>query len=174
MEHGPPPLPTPDPTPAATPASLVALYLKAIYRARENTGNAWHIMRFEPGSLGATDDPSRLPFRPPWLIITAWNPMSVPKSFEENVAAQARLIEAVNALGLPFHPAEGVDESTPPSWREESILVEGIEWKPALQLVRVFRQGAGVYCAGGRAGLLFAEPERWDVYPLRILGASSI
>ncbi len=153
---------------ARTPAELISLYLKAIYRAQHGPGGAWHEVRFDPGSMEPSDDPGRLPFKQPWAIITAWNPMSEPMPADWNAAAQGRLIEAVRALGLAFHPAEGVDASDPPAWREESILVEGLEWKPAVQLIRVFRQGAAVYCASGRAGLLFAEPERWDVHPVRI------
>ncbi len=155
------------------PVSLIEAYLKAVYRAHEGPGRRWHAMRLDPGSPLPSDDPARLPFAQPWAIITAWNPMSGRMPDAENDAAQARLVEAVRALGLRFHPAEGVDASEPPTWREESILVEGLEMKPAVQLMRVFRQRAAVYCEGGRVGLLFAEPERWEVHPLRIIQAGA-
>lgn len=151
---------------------LRSIYLDAVYRARESPGGAWRGFTFHPDATTPGDDPARLTFVQPWAIITAWNPMSERSRESDNIRAQGRLVEAVRALGLAFHPAEGHDGADPPAWREESILVERLELAAALHLLNVFRQRAAVYCASGKAGLLFAETGRWETHPIRILGAA--
>jgi hypothetical protein len=152
-----------------TRAQLEAQYVSAVYRALEEPAGRWHSFTFSPDPAAPPEDPARLPFEPPWAIITAWNPYSVPEPPEANQDAQRRLVAAIDSLGFRHHPAEGRSPDDPPTWREDSLLVEELEMQPALQLLKVFRQHAAVYCAGGKAGLLYADPELWKVYPLRIL-----
>jgi hypothetical protein len=147
------------------------VYLRAVYRARESPGGPWREFIFDADPTAPGDDPALLGFAQPWAIITAWNPTSERARESDNIRAQGRLVEAVRALGLTFRPAEGHDGADPPSWREESILVEKLELDAALHLLNVFRQRAAVYSAGGKVGLLFADTGKWETHPIRILEA---
>jgi hypothetical protein len=76
--------------------------------------------------------------------ITGWNPLGTACSPTENAAAQERLIETVNALGLEYLKGEGRGEigDWPP---EESLLIFGCSRSRAKQLGHRFKQNAVVW-----------------------------
>jgi hypothetical protein len=149
------------------PPALEAAYLRAVYSAPDISGR-WH--RFTFGGFG--DNPARLPYAPPWTIITAWNPRSVPASPADNHAAQDRLHAAIKAIGLDARPALGRDPADPPAWQEESLLIENIEVAVVVRLLREFRQHAAVYSDAQQVGLLYADTEEWRNHPVRLLPPS--
>ena len=65
-----------------------------------------------------------------WVLITAWNPDSKPRSREENDGAQERLRAELRVLSWPF--VEAVGELG--DWREESLLVMAPSADDALEL----------------------------------------
>lgn len=154
--------------------NLTASYLGAVYRVQDPRGR-WRAFTFDPGSDPPGDDPDSLGFAPPWIIITAWNPCSTPRSDEQNRAAHCRLLRAAHDLHRHTHPTESCDpaHAGDPSraWREEGLLIEHVPIEMAAMLLRVFRQNAGVYCARGRIGLLFADTLALRIYPMRMAPA---
>ena len=148
--------------------NLVASYLSAVYRVTDGRGHSHHFT-FDPEGTHPGDDPRALPFAEPWAVVTAWNPCSGVRCESENCAAHERLIAAVHALNRRMHPTASWDAANPGAWREEGVLIERCTRALAGLLLRVFRQHAAVYCAGGCAGLLFADPAEWRVCPLRLL-----
>ena len=78
-------------------------------------------------------------------VITAYNPYSVPTTEGANLAAQQSLIAAIDALGLHWFPASGIDPGG--LWpAEPSLLVLGIDIAQADVLAHRFGQNAYVYC----------------------------
>ena len=82
-------------------------------------------------------------------FITAWNPRSAPTPLEQNVAAMARLEEALTAHGWRWLHGEGVDPMG--DWPgEPSLFVPGLAERDAVALARRFDQHA-VVCAAADA-----------------------
>ncbi|MFT5644979.1 MAG: hypothetical protein ACI83P_002543 [Janthinobacterium sp.] len=78
-------------------------------------------------------------------VITAYNPYSEPTADATNVAAQKSLILAIDAMGLHWFPASGVDPDG--IWpAEPSLLVLGINIAQADALAHRFGQNAYVFC----------------------------
>jgi hypothetical protein len=81
-----------------------------------------------------------------WAFISACNPGSLALSASENATRHARLIEAVNQLGLQWHEGKGVADT--PGWpAEASLLILGISHGEALALAARFGQNAIVFGA---------------------------
>jgi hypothetical protein len=77
-------------------------------------------------------------------IITAWNPHSEPKSHDENVAAQQRLVAELDRRSLRHQPGHGADPmgTWPP---EDSRLILGIDLIVAAALGTEFQQNGIVW-----------------------------
>lgn len=102
-----------------------------------------------------------------WGFITAWNPHSVPRPDEENLAAQRQLLAALrgNDAVLAIHPGVGFGAM---DWYEPSLFVVGTDLVGADtctldRLCRVYAQDAYI-CGRGHA------PARLRVLPTRELG----
>jgi len=88
-----------------------------------------------------------------WAFVTAWNPGSLPRTAEQNAAAQTELVGAVAELGFKAWPGEGKADGG--GWREESLCVLGLDSASAVGLGRRFGQLAVVVGqVGGAAQLL--------------------
>ena len=88
-----------------------------------------------------------------WAFITAHNPCSRRLDDEENCRRHVDLEAAVLAMGLRYHPGEGVGEEG--DWpAERSLLVLGIDEQQAAVLARQFGQAAIVCGATGEAARL--------------------
>ncbi|MCX7056593.1 MAG: DUF3293 domain-containing protein [Pseudomonadota bacterium] len=82
-------------------------------------------------------------------FITAWNPLSVATSHDENVAAQVRLEARLRACGCVLIAGLGVDPTG--QWEgEESLLALGLELDTATLIAREFQQN-GLLWAGADA-----------------------
>jgi hypothetical protein len=77
------------------------------------------------------------------IVMTAYNPMSVPKTAAENDKAQNQLIEDINLQGFKYLPAEGVgmDGLWPP---EPSIFICGLNATEANEIAKKYQQAAFV------------------------------
>ena len=75
------------------------------------------------------------------VFISAWNPLSVPRSAGENDSAHARLLVALRADGHEAIEGWGRDPSG--EWpAERSLLVPGLALPRALELAQRFGQNA--------------------------------
>ena len=87
--------------------------------------------------------------RPTAAVVTAWNPASHRTPRRLNEAAQARLIAALDARGLPHFRSWGHDgsgEDGKDRWpAEDSRVVLGLELDDAARLGRRFGQNAIVW-----------------------------
>ena len=72
------------------------------------------------------------PFSEPVIVLTAWNPGSVPRAAELNAVAQDALESDLRAAGLVVLPAEGVGLDS--GWREGSAAVVGMDLAEAVEL----------------------------------------
>lgn len=89
-----------------------------------------------------------------WVVLTAWNPGSVPRSEPENAAAQRELGAALDRAGLVAWPARG--ESPGRDWVEDSLCVLDLDLEDARALARRFGQVAVVQGeVGAEARLVF-------------------
>ena len=91
-----------------------------------------------------------------WVVLTAWNPGSVPRTAEENADAQRALVAALERAGLVSWPARG--ESPERDWVEESLCVLDLDREQARALARRFGQLAVVQGErSGEASLVCAD-----------------
>lgn len=133
---------------------LVQAYVASLYRVFP-PGSAEHVLRighrhpaFDARLAGSG---SRA-----WVVVTAWNPGSVPRSEQENAAAQRALSETLERAGLVAWPARG--ESPGREWAEESLCVLDLDPEQARALARRFGQLAVVHGElGGEATLLLTD-----------------
>jgi hypothetical protein len=86
-------------------------------------------------------------------IITAYNPASMPRSDEENRAADQELMRHVRSLGVAFRRTEG--RGSDPSWTEPGFLLLGDVRPLLVELGLVFGQNAVVWVdSAGAASLV--------------------
>lgn len=78
--------------------------------------------------------------------LTAWNPGSTKLPMEQNIAAQARLVQEVAASGHRWY--DGTSNDPAGEWPQEpSVLVLGISRERARELARSYGQNAFLWCA---------------------------
>ena len=94
-----------------------------------------------------------------WAYITAFNPRSIPLTFEENERQHVELLHATQRLGCRTLGGHGVgDEGVWPP--EKSLLILGIDRYGAYELGRHFGQNAIIVGErGGPPELLSINPE---------------
>lgn len=83
-----------------------------------------------------------------YLLITAWNPASQPRSDAANQAADAQLVAEIDALGVVRHPAwaQGADGE----WHEPAWLVAEVDDATSEFLAREFGQAGILAWARGQ------------------------
>ena len=88
----------------------------------------------------------------PWAFVTAWNPQARRRPPAENLAAQRKLLAALqNQPGVAVHPALGVGTS---GWSEPSLFVAGVGIDVLDRLARDHGQLAYVHGEAGGVALL--------------------
>jgi len=133
---------------------LVQAYLGSLYRVFP-PGSAEHVLRI--GQRHPEFDARIAQSRSrSWVVLTAWNPGSVPRTEEENAAAQHALGAALAQDGRVAWPARG--ESPAQDWVEESLCVLDLVPEEACALARRFGQVAVVRGElGGEARLVLVD-----------------
>jgi hypothetical protein len=133
---------------------LVQVYVGSLYRVFP-PGSAEHVLRI--GECHPAFDACLAEFSGrSWSVLTAWNPGSVPRTEEENAAAQTTLTATLAEMGRVVWPARG--ESPERDWVEESLCVLDLDREQARALARRFGQVALVHGeVGGAAGLVLAD-----------------
>ena len=133
---------------------LVQAYVGSLYRVFP-PGSAEHVLRIGQRHPAFDACLAEVSSRS-WVVLTAWNPGSVPRTEEENAAAQRALTEVLERAGLVVWPARG--ESPGRDWVEESLCVLDLDREQARALARRFGQVALVHGeVGGEAGLVLAD-----------------
>ncbi len=95
-----------------------------------------------------------------FAFLTAANPGSEPLAEAENARRHARLLARVRATGLEAIAGES-REASGGGWREQSLLVVGLDREPALALARELGQLALLVGeVGGAVELLSTRPAR--------------
>jgi hypothetical protein len=77
-------------------------------------------------------------------FLTAWNPLSVTASAEQNRSAQALLVERLVSMGVAALPGLGINPASEHPG-EESLLALGLPRDAAISLAQDFRQNALVW-----------------------------
>lgn len=91
------------------------------------------------------------PFDEPLFGVTGWNP-GEERSLEENVAANRRLAERLDEMGIRW--IEAVGSSPDGSWREPGFALIGTDRATALGIAREFGQLAIHEMVGGKLGVV--------------------
>ncbi|UHQ21650.1 DUF3293 domain-containing protein [Lysobacter sp. 5GHs7-4] len=134
-------------------AELAALYAAAAYAVVVD-GDAIALRVGEP----TPDLEAYLP-ADTYVVISAWNPASEPRSDAANEAADAALVARLNAAGIARQPAWG---SAPDGqWREPGWLLTDIDQAAADRLALDFGQAAVLCWRRGqpvRLRMLLAPP----------------
>lgn len=133
---------------------LVQAYVGTLYRVFP-PGSPEHVLRIGHHHP-AFDARLAQSSRRSWVVLTAWNPGSVPSSEQENAAAQRALTETLDRAGLVAWPARG--ESPEGDWAEDSLCVLDLDREQARALARRFGQVAVVQGeVGGEGTLVLAD-----------------
>jgi hypothetical protein len=77
-------------------------------------------------------------------FLTAWNPLSVTASEDQNHSAQALLVERLVSIGVAALPGLGIDPAFGHPG-EESVLALGLPRDMAISIAQDFRQNALVW-----------------------------
>lgn len=130
-------------------------YLQSTYRVEVGPDHevVLHHGQLHP-ELDAWIADAHLEFRH-WVLITAWNPDSKPRSRAENDVAQEHLRAELRIRSWPFVEAVGEFKD----WREESLLVLVPSAEDALDLGR--RYGQVAVLLGCRAQVAEVTPCRF-------------
>ena len=78
-----------------------------------------------------------------WAYITAWNPLPITYSLEENRMRNQSLKSDLNAINLEY--IDGVGMAIDGSWQEESVFVKNISKEQAEQLAQKYEQVAYLF-----------------------------
>lgn len=105
-----------------------------------------------------------------WAIITAWNPYSQQRSWEENEASQDRLKQEIDSRNLKWWEAAGKHPTN--DWpSEESCLLLNAVPRQARELCRMFDQHAVLFGeTGDSPWLLFGN---WKTIGPRLKAANT-
>ncbi|MDC7806604.1 DUF3293 domain-containing protein [Luteimonas sp BLCC-B24] len=113
--------------------TLLHAYLAARYRWQSRSD--WHDVIIGLPTPGLD---LRYPDVPSYGLLSAWNPLSVPRSATENRRADKALEAELGATGLPCIPAFA--SAADRSWREPSWIVFGMPVEAFDALARRFGQ----------------------------------
>ncbi len=133
---------------------LVQAYVETLYRVFP-PGSPEHVLRIGQRHPGFDARLAQSSSRS-WVVLTACNPGSIPRSEEENAAAQRELTATLERWELVAWRARG--ESPGRDWTEESLCVLDLDPGQARALARRFGQLALVRGeAGGEAVLVLLD-----------------
>lgn len=91
-----------------------------------------------------------------WAFITAWNPLPVIYTLEENRDRNDELKKDLDSLGLFY--LDGVGIATDGSWKEESLFIKDISKSQAEDLAQKYKQVAYLFgLRNGKAELVYAS-----------------
>ncbi len=131
--------------PAAIPHALLAAFQDADYAVRAPGVRISLRIGRHSGELAALLAQYG---QPGIAILTAFNPLAITASDDENRSAQASLLRAARALGLPcFEGENSPGNGDGPS--EPTVAVLGMSRERAQAMARQFRQLAFVYADAG-------------------------
>jgi hypothetical protein len=89
-----------------------------------------------------------------WVFITAWNPLPVIYTLEENRGRNEELKKDLDSLGLFY--LDGIGLAIDGSWQEESLFVKDISKGQAEDLAKKYKQVAYLFgLKNGKAELVF-------------------
>lgn len=94
------------------------------------------------GSEGVLED-LNMPDVASWAYITAWNPLPITYSLEENRMRNQSLKSDLNAINLEY--IDGVGMAVDGSWQEESIFIKNISKDQAEHLAKKYEQVAYLF-----------------------------
>lgn len=105
-----------------------------------------------------------------WAVITAWNPHSQQRSWEQNDASQSKLKQEIESRNLKWWEAAGKHPTN--DWpSEESCLLLNVRTREARELCRMFGQLAVLFGETGDAPwLLFGD---WETIGPRLKEANT-
>lgn len=86
---------------------------------------------------------NKLPHLETWAFITAWNPLPIILTKEENYKRNTKLHEKLQEMGFVVHHGVGISKDG--NWQEDSFFVENIDKETAKEVSALFSQKAFVY-----------------------------
>jgi Protein of unknown function (DUF3293) len=91
-----------------------------------------------------------------WAFITAWNPLPITYTLEENRGRNEELKKDLDSLGLFY--LDGIGLAIDGSWQEESLFVKDISNGQAEDLAKKYKQVAYLFSLkNGKAELVYTE-----------------
>jgi hypothetical protein len=104
---------------------------------------------------------------PPVVVVTAWDPDSVPRPRADNRAAHARLVTELDRTGLVHWPATGRDPDG--GHVEEGVAVTGLDEAAGVSLGRRYGQAAVYVWTPGAWEVVSCLDDRRHVHGWRLV-----
>ena len=94
-----------------------------------------------------------------WAYITAWNPLPITYSLEENSVRNQSLKNDLDAISLEY--IDGVGMAIDGSWQEESVFIKNISKEQAEHLAQKYEQVAYLFAhRNEKAQLVYTVQEK--------------
>ena len=94
-----------------------------------------------------------------WAYITAWNPLPIRYSLEENRVRNQSLKSDLDAISLEY--IDGVGIAIDGSWQEESVFIKNISKEQAEHLAQKYEQVAYLFAhRNEKAQLVYTVQEK--------------
>lgn len=94
-----------------------------------------------------------------WAFITAWNPLPIIYTLEENRDRNEQLKKDLDSLGLFY--LDGVGMALDGSWQEKSLFVKDISKRQAEDLAQKYKQVAYLFgLRNEKAEMVYTESNR--------------
>jgi hypothetical protein len=94
-----------------------------------------------------------------WAYITAWNPLPITYSLEENRVRNQSLKNDLDAISLEY--IDGVGMAIDGSWQEESVFIKNISKEQAEHLAQKYEQVAYLFAhRNEKAQLVYTVQEK--------------
>ena len=127
-------------------------FINTIYKVKVDDTHSYDV---RVGTENVLED-LNMPDVSSWAYITAWNPLPITYSLEENRVRNQSLKNDLDAINLEY--LDGVGIAIDGSWQEESVFIKNISKEQAEHLAQKYEQVAYLFANGNdKAELIYTQ-----------------